>query len=268
MYRLAEPTPADRIAGYTVGLRLNRDDASAHNNLGKSLQTQGKTAEAIAEYETAIRLKPEFADAHTGLAKALASQKKLEAAITEFKTATRYDPAAAEPHVGVGFALRDQGKREDAIAELRIAIQLKPDHAEALNNLAWALVLPPNRPRPEYDEGLTHARKVVELAPDRLNLNTLALAEYRTGHWALSLAASERSMALQKGGWAYDFFLVAMVRCQNGDKDEARKWFDKAVAWTKANGAKNVELRQFWSEAAELLRQPGSPAATQGTKTP
>jgi WD40 repeat protein/serine/threonine protein kinase/Tfp pilus assembly protein PilF len=268
MYRLAEPTPADRIADYTEGIRLNPDDALAHNNLGKSLQTQGKTAEAIAEFETAIRLKPEFADAHTGLAKALAAQKKLDAAITEYKTATRYDPAAAEPHVGVGFALRDQGKREEAIIELRIAIQLKPDHGEALNNLAWALVLPPNRPRPEYDEGLTHARKVVELAPDRLNLNTLALAEYRTGHWALSLAASKRSMALQKEVWAYDFFLVAMARCQNGDKDEARKWFDKAVAWTKANGAKNVELRQFWSEAAELLRQPGSPAATPGMKTP
>ena len=73
----------------------------------------------------------------------------------------------------------------------------------------------------------------------RVFSNTLALAEYRSGHWAESLAASERSMEMRKRGDANDWFLVAMARWQKGDKDEARKWFDKAVAGTKDKDPKN-----------------------------
>jgi len=128
------------------------------------------------------------------------------------------------------------------------------------------LVLSPKRPRREYDEGLAHARKAVELAPKNgNNFNTLALAEYRSGHWAESLAASERSMALRNGGNGYDWFFLAMARWQKGDKDEARKWFDKAVAWTNEKDPKNLELRQFWAEAAELLGQPGPNASGPGS---
>jgi hypothetical protein len=86
------------------------------------------------------------------------------------------------------------------------------------------------------------------------------------GHGTESLAASEHSMALQNGGDANNWFLLALIHWQRGDKDEARKWFNKAVAWTKGEDPKGVELRQFWTEAAELLGQPG-PEAT-GTAVP
>ena len=62
---------------------------------------------------------------------------------------------------------------------------------------------------------------------------TLALAEYRAGHWAESIAAAERSTARTKGAGAANAangFFLAMALWQKGDKDEARKWFDKAVA--------------------------------------
>ncbi len=131
------------------------------------------------------------------------------------------------------------------------------------------MVLSPKHPQGDYEEGLLHARKAVELAKKGENhFGTLALAEYRSGHWDESLAASEQSMKLRKGMYAYDWFFQAMARWQKGDKDEARKWFDKAVAWTKQKEPKNVELRQFWAEAAELLGQPGpdSPAAPAAEK--
>ena len=40
-----------------------------------------------------------------------------------------------------------------------------------------------------------------------------------------------------------------------------KKWFDKAVAWTKEKDPKNAELLLVWTEAAGLLGQPGSEAA-------
>ncbi len=58
-----------------------------------------------------------------------------------------------------------------------------------------------------------------------------------------------------------DWFFLAIAHWHTGDKQEARKWFDKGVTWTKANDLRNTELRQFWGEAAELLRQPGPDAS-------
>ena len=216
-------------------------------------------------YREAIRLKPDDADTHYNLGIALKAQGKLTEAVAEYRTAIRLEPNHANAHCNLGLALADQGKLAEAIAEYREAIRLKPDHPEALNSLAWALVVSPKRPRQDYDEGLVHARKAVELAPkDGNTSNTLALAEYRAGHWNESIAASERSMALRNGGNANDWLFLAMAHWRKGEKDEARRWFDKAVAWTKEKDPKNAELRQFWTEAAELLGQPGPDAAGGG----
>jgi tetratricopeptide (TPR) repeat protein len=115
------------------------------------------------------------------------------------------------------------------------------------------------------DTTLVHARKAAELAPKDGNIyNTLALAEYRAGHWNESIAASARSVALGNGGNAHDWLFLALAHWQKGDKDEARKWFHKAVDWIKEKDPKNVELRRFWEEAAELLGQPGPDASGQG----
>jgi serine/threonine-protein kinase len=270
-------------------------DAWAYRNLGRALQDQGKLAEAIAQYREAIRIKPDLAATYVDLSSALRDQGKLQEAIVELGAAIRLKPDDASAHHNLGVALRAQGKLEEAIAACRAAIRLQPEHhsshedlggilaqqgnrEEAIaefrtatrtdasctrsrNILAWTLAFPPNRPQREYEEALIHARKAVELEPgDSALVNTLALAEYRVGHWAESIAASERSMALRNGGDASDWFFLAMAHWQKGGKDGGRKWFDKAVAWTKEKDPKNSELRQFWTEAAELLGQPGPDA--------
>jgi hypothetical protein len=58
-----------------------------------------------------------------------------------------------------------------------------------------------------------------------------------------------------------------MARWQKGDKDEARKWFERAVAGTIEKDPKNKELLQLWAEAAELLGQPGPGASGAGSPT-
>jgi hypothetical protein len=66
-----------------------------------------------------------------------------------------------------------------------------------------------------------------------------AAIEYRGGHAAEALAAVERAMALNNGGDASTWFTLAMAHAQRGDKDRARRWFDNAVAWTRANDPRN-----------------------------
>ena len=72
-------------------------------------------------------------------------------------------------------------------------------------------------------------------------------------------------MALTKGRGRLQLVLPAMAHWQKGDKDQARNWFDKAVAWTEEKAPNDAGLRQFWAEAAELLGQPGPDAAGAGS---
>ena len=44
-----------------------------------------------------------------------------------------------------------------------------------------------------------------------------------------------------------------MARWQLGEKEQARKWYDKAVQWMDKNKPKDEELRRFRKEAEELL---------------
>ena len=140
---------------------------------------------------------------------------------------------------------------------------LKPDDASSRRLLAWILSACPDRRLRDEAQALEHARKAVTLEPGQAdNLCTLALAEYRSGHWAESLAACEQAMKLRKVAHACDWFFVAMALWQKGEKDRARTYFDKAVAWTREKEPKNKELLMFWAEAAELLGQPGPGQAT------
>jgi len=66
------------------------------------------------------------------------------------------------------------------------------------------------------------------------------------------LKALERSMALTEGGSAIDWFFVAMAKHGLGQED-ARAWFDKAVAWTETNRPDDPELKRFRAEAEEVL---------------
>jgi tetratricopeptide (TPR) repeat protein len=280
-------------------LRL-KPDSSSHSTLADALDKQGKLEESIAEYRAAVRLQPDSHSDREWLAHGLRRQGKLDEAIEEFRIASRIDPSCTYVRRSLGECLLDQGKLDlalatcqeslrlqpddndvhqllrailkrqgkldEVIADCREMIRLKPDDAGCQNWLAWELVLVPGRSRREYDGALAHSRKAVELAPKQAYIvNTLALAELRVGHWAECIAAAERSMALN-GGDTSDRFFLAMAHWQKGDQAEARKWFDKAVAWTRERDPKNAELRGFWKEAAALLGQPG-PAAD-GTNSP
>jgi hypothetical protein len=109
--------------------------------------------------------------------------------------------------------------------------------------------------------GLKYARRAVALAPKDGNLvNTLAVGEYRIGRWTDCIAAATRSNELEQRMDPINSYFLAMAHWQEARKDEARKWFDEAVKWTKEKEPRNAELRQFWTEAAGLLGQPGPPA--------
>ena len=55
------------------------------------------------------------------------------------------------------------------------------------------------------------------------------------GNFPEAAAALRKSIDLKKSGDAADWFFLAAARSQNGDIEDARRCFDRAVAWMKAN---------------------------------
>jgi tetratricopeptide (TPR) repeat protein len=161
---------------------------------------------------------------------------------------------------GYGSWLLQKNSRKDAAGILRLAITVDPDNANLRNNLAWALASFPDSPAYEPAEALDVARKAVALSPKSAFLwNTLGVAAYRTGDWKTASEALEKSMSLNQGGDANDWFFLAMTRWRQNNKTEARKWFDQAVAWTKNKKPDDPELQYFQAEAASVLEGKTTP---------
>jgi serine/threonine-protein kinase len=283
----------EAVAQYRTAVRIQPETAEFHDTLCEVLGRQGKLDDAIAEHRAAIRIQPEFANAyntlgdilftvrqdygaaaaefgkatrfqpdnavyHYNLAIALQRQEKGDDAIVEYRAAIQLKPNLVDARLGIGEILESQGKLDDAIVEYRSASRIDPNNADAHHSFARAVVKKPGRSAGERSEALEQARRAVALRPNEgAFLNTLALAEYRSGHWAESIAAAERSMAMAKDLDAYNGFLLAMALGQQGLKDRSRSSLDQAVAWTRTNDPNQADLLLFWREAAELLGRPG-----------
>ncbi len=122
------------------------------------------------------------------------------------------------------------------------------------NNLAWLLATCPDAQVRAPQEAVTLAAKAVELAPEQGGFwNTLGVARYRTEEWDAATQALHKSIELTSGGDASDFCFLAMAHWQLGNKDEARQWYDKAVAWIETHKPQNEDFQRFRAEAAQLL---------------
>jgi hypothetical protein len=126
--------------------------------------------------------------------------------------------------------------------------------AEAHNNLAWLLATCPNTELRDPPEALRLAQRAVEVEPQQGNFwNTLGVAFYRAGELDEAKKALEKSLELRNAGDSFDWFFLALVDVKRGKKDQAREWYDKAVAWYQINSPNDQELFHFNVEAAAAL---------------
>jgi serine/threonine protein kinase/Tfp pilus assembly protein PilF len=214
----------DAHAAFRVAMRLSPDNAWGHNTFGKALSDMERFDEAIAAHKEAARLAPEWADNHF--------------------------------HLGLAFWARGRADARDceaAIASIDKAIHLEPTWARPYDQLAWMFGTCRETKLRDAPRAVDLARKATELEPQYGSYQrTLGIAYYRAGNWKAARAALDRSIALGYLHGSNHFFL-AMTHWQLGDRDVARQWYDKGVAWTETNMPQNEKLRRFRAEAEELL---------------
>src|SRR5262249_30292119 len=152
-------------------------------------------------------------------------------------------PRHGPTHGYLARSLMALGRAADAIWEYRRAIELKPDSKRASNDLAWILATSVDPRFRDPHRAVELARKATELAPRNAEVrNTLGVDLYRAGDWGAAIEALEESARL-RGGDAYDWFFLALARWRRGERGEARRLYDRAVAWMASHSPDNEELR-------------------------
>ena len=161
-------------AEFDAVLKLNPNNAAAHNQLGLSLDRLGKPEEGIEHLRATIRLRPGHKNAHYNIADMLARTGRVDEAVDFLERAQRVVPETEEADylqeleriqirtlTNIGSALAREGRFARAVARLKQALAIDPDYAEAENNLGVALLSAGN-----HGEGLLHLRRAVRLDPD------------------------------------------------------------------------------------------------------
>jgi tetratricopeptide (TPR) repeat protein len=244
----------ERLRWFQAAVAAAPKNTAAHNNLGLALDDKGQWDAAIACYQKAIELDPKYALAHMNLGVTLSRKGQLDAAIACHKKAIELDPKDALAHYNLGWALAGKGQLDAAIACFKKAIELDPKNAQAHVNLADILA---NAADPKFRDpvqAIAHAKKATELAPQFfMGWGNLGEAYYRNGQWQQAIANLDKGLALYKSDHSEFFFFLAMAHHRAGHKDEARKWYDKAIAWMDKNAPKDAALLRFRTEAAEVL---------------
>lgn len=152
----------------------------------------------------------------------------------------------------------DAGRNDQAIALYEEIAELDAKTTNTLNLLAWPLVFTPNPQGnfPLAEQATLWARQACELAPDDANLrNTLAVALYRSQKWQKAIEALQQSI---KSGsdTPHNWLFLAMAHWHLNNKPEAKRWYDKSMAWQTANAEEakaDSGLPIFYAEASKLM---------------
>lgn len=145
---------------FRQAIKLKPGYADAHNNLGFTLQEQGKLNEAINSYRRALKINPTHADAHNNMGNALKSKGKLNEAIMAYRRALKINPNLTYAIYNMGNVFYQQGKLNEAIAAYQRALKSNPAFAEAYNNIGGALY-----EQGKFDEAIAAYRNALKIKP-------------------------------------------------------------------------------------------------------
>jgi Tfp pilus assembly protein PilF len=177
--------------------------ATAHFELGDTLEEKGDLPRAVKHYLEAIKIRPGYAKAYNNLGVVLASQNEVEAAIVFLSKAIQISPGYAGAYFNLGKIYSSRNDPEKAISHYKKAIQFDPNMIQALYHLSWILST-------NEDEQYRNGKEAVKLATmlckitqyrQPLALDALAAAYAETGRYneAISTAEKAYKMALVQG---------------------------------------------------------------------
>ncbi len=148
---------------------------------------------------------------------------------------------------------------------LALAEQI-PESPSRLNHASWSVARQSGAPPEAYRVALEHAEAACQLEPSNgALLNTLGVAQYRSGHYAEAVATLTHSDRLNSGGalgsQPADLAFLALAHHRLGEPDQARSALGRLRAlMKKPEHASTSESQLFLSEAEAIERDLAFPS--------
>jgi WD40 repeat protein len=235
---LAESFPAS-IGLNTLLLSFNAFNGEGYYQRGRMYAMQGESEKAIADYNMALALLPPHDPRHAEIV---------------FRRFNNY-------YYSVGDKARALADLQQlAIMELRGSSALDADLAWKLNELAWQLVMGPEKER-DPAQALPMALRAMTLTTPELGVYraTLGVVYYRLAQYREAAEVLQRSLSESVDETAaFALFFLALSHARQGDAAKASDFYDQAVAWMREHRSqvrydKQAELDACWTEARGLL---------------
>jgi WD40 repeat protein/serine/threonine protein kinase len=86
--------------------------------------------------------------------------------------------------------------------------------------------------------------------------------------WEKGLAELAKSLELRKGDNGLGWFFLAMAHRPSGDKQDRRRWFEKAVASMDSKASQDEQFRRLRDEVAQMLATPNTQGQDTGNTKP
>jgi tetratricopeptide (TPR) repeat protein len=187
----------EAIAEYRESLRLNRESAPTHYNLGYALSARGRRDEALAEFEEALRIDPDYAQAHNNLGALQQIAGRAEAALEHYRRATMLRPDNVESHANFGQLLSIRGRSAEAAAQFSAALALNADTVQALAGLAWIRATAADPSLRDAAEAVRLAERAGELTrhQDVTAIDALAAAYAEAGRFDEAVRVARSGLA-------------------------------------------------------------------------
>jgi len=203
--------PNEAVSEFQEALNARPGYAEAHKNLGSLLERRGRFDAALIEYQEALRLKPQFAEACNGIGSIFSKQGKADEAMNYYRRAIGLKPENADAHFNLGIELERAARLDDAIQEFAITLKLQPGSADAHNSLGVLL-----ERRGELDGAIQHYLEALRLKPDypRAHLN-LGVALSRKGLLDAAIAEYREVLKLKPDHGAAQTNLSILLQLKN-----------------------------------------------------
>ncbi|GAF91060.1 unnamed protein product, partial [marine sediment metagenome] len=269
-FRLEMQDQAEEEFSLAAAIVADESPPSAENyfRLGNFWSNHKELEGALPFYDQAIQLDPDSAGPYHARYHLHLNLANLDKAFSDITDAIRLDPENHHLYGHRGDISRERGQFDKALADCNKALELAPraDSIFALRahvyvdqrqyDLAVAdytkcVDLDPNDPTLKHNFALfllhcpdpqyRDIARALELAQEAVNLDAsggdfwsaLGQARYRNDEYQEAVKLLERSIELDYVRKARSWFFLAMVHWKLGNEDEARQYYDRAVAWMR-----------------------------------
>jgi TolB-like protein/Tfp pilus assembly protein PilF len=223
-YRAPREVMPQAKAAALRALELDQNLAEAHAWLGfVSINFDWDAVTAEKEFRRAIELNPSYADAHALYAWCLSGMGRHEQAIAEAKRAMQLDPYSRFTYGDLSWVLLAARRYDQAILESQTVVERQPDfgYAHAELGLSYA-------ENGRFAEAVTEAQTATRLDDSPLMLSLLVQVHALARNRPEAMKVLQTLEQLTKKRYVCSYEVAASYGLLR-EKDQAFRWFDKAV---------------------------------------